>query len=128
MKYGVEFLRGNENSMSKHVGIVSRGVGRGKQLGFPTANIPLGNADLSGVYAAEVAVGDQKYIAAAFADPGRKLLEAYILDFEGDLYGKEIVIRLYEKLRDREKFPDEQLLKKAIASDIEQVRRLSAHA
>lgn len=107
--------------MHSFTGIVQRSSKRATALGYPTANIPLGD-DSSGVYAARVFVGDQVYRAAAFADPKRKILEAHIVDFEGDLYNKEITIELVRKLRDTQTFKSDDELRTAIADDISKVR------
>ena len=103
-------------------GVVQKGTRRAAELGFPTVNIPLENAGVSGVYASRVKVGVQEYGAAAFADPERKVLEAYLLDFAGDLYGKEITIELHDKIRDSQQFSDDSMLRSAIANDVAKVR------
>ena len=112
-------------------GIVQKGKRRGTALGFPTVNIALEDAEVSGVYAAKVRIGDTEYQAAAFADPGRKLLEAHLLDFlaqggsalgrSGDLYGKSVEIELFEKIRKNTRFPDDAALRAAIAEDVRRV-------
>ena len=112
-------------SMNIYTGIVKEGAGRAKQLGFPTVNVPLEDADPSGVYVAEVEVKGKKYIAAAFADQKRKLLEAHILDFSGDLSGQEITITLLKKIRESKEFSDDTLLRAAIAQDTKKVREFS---
>lgn len=101
-----------------YTGIVQQGARRGAELGYPTANIPLTEESVSGVYVAHVLVGDQDYQAAAFADPARGILEAHLLDFSGDLYGRHIVVELCEKLRDGTAFADDETLRRAIADDI----------
>lgn len=103
-------------------GIVGRGHGTGKKLGFPTINIPLDDESLSGIYAAVVSIKGSEYHAAAYADTKRKLLEAHILDFEDDLYGLPVIITLKKKIREGEHFSDEDILKRAIAADIEKIR------
>ncbi|MDO8562040.1 MAG: riboflavin kinase [bacterium] len=108
--------------MHSYTGIVERGGGRAAMLGYPTVNIPLEDSAVSGIYAARVKVGDAEYLAAAFADQKRKLLEAHLLDFSGELYGKEITIELYEKIRESKEFPDDTKLREAIAEDIVKVR------
>lgn len=104
-------------------GMVQRGQGRGAALGYPTANIPLEDMSVSGVYAARVHVDGKEYDAAVFADPARKILEAHILDFSSDLYGKEIEIELLDRIRESKSFENDEDLKKAIAEDIEAVRQ-----
>ncbi len=103
-------------------GTVIGGSRRAASLGFPTANIALADALPSGVYIASVAIEGVEYPAVAFADQGRKLLEAHILDFADDLYGKEISISLIKRLRDAAYFDDEANLKEAIAADVAAAR------
>lgn len=103
-------------------GIIQRGHGTGKKLGFPTINIPLDDESISGIYAAIVTIKGSPYRAAAYADSRRKLLEAHLLHFEDDLYGLEAMIELKKKIRDDQRFGSEVDLKKAIASDVEAVR------
>lgn len=107
--------------MHSFTGIVQRSSKRATALGYPTVNIPLGDGS-SGVYAARVFVGDKVYRAAAFADPKRKILEAHIMDFEGDLYNKEITIELVRKFRDTQAFDTDAKLRTAIAGDVAKVR------
>lgn len=102
-------------------GIVEQGSKRASALGFPTINIPLSEKNLSGIYAAKVTSGINEYLAAAYADPKRNILEAYLLDFDDDLYGKKVSITLYDKIRDSREFPDDESLKKQIAEDVEAV-------
>ena len=73
-------------------GTVQKGGEYGRRLGFPTANVPLDDTDVSGIFAAQVTVDDKKYHAAVYADQRNKVLEVHLLDFEGDLYGKELTI------------------------------------
>jgi riboflavin kinase/FMN adenylyltransferase len=105
-------------------GKVLVGKKRGGQLGYPTANIALDDPALSGIYAARVMiVGEERsYIAAAFADPARGLLEAHLLDFSADLYGRDIEITIFEKIRDAKQFDTDVALIAAIAEDVERVR------
>lgn len=98
-----------------------RGGERARALGYPTVNIPI-NEHLSGVFVARVHAGGALYEAAAFADSARKLLEAHLLDYSGELYGEEVLIELLHKIRESEKFDDDELLKAKIAADVESVR------
>ena len=109
-------------SMHSYAGIVTRGQGRATVLGFPTANIALADDSISGIYAARVKVEGAEYIAAAFADQKRKLLEAHLLDYSGDLSGKNITIELSKKIREHEDFINDEDLRAAIAEDIKNVR------
>lgn len=106
----------------RYRGVVQKGEERGKKLGFPTINIPLGGEKPSGIFAASVFVDGKEHPAAAYVNSSRDILEAYLLDFSGNLYGKEVEIELLEKIRDDEKFSDESALKAAIARDIAKVR------
>lgn len=108
--------------MKTYTGIVMKGQGRAAALGFPTANIALADGSVSGIYAARVAVGKKEYAAAAFADQKRNVLEAYLLDFSGELQGKEISIHVYEKIREHGDFSNDADLRAAIAGDVANVR------
>lgn len=104
-------------------GVVQKGARRGAELGFPTANVPLADDSLSGVYAARVSVGGGAPLeAAVFADRERMILEAHILDFSGDLYGQAITIELFKKIREDKEFENDDALREAIAEDIRAVR------
>jgi len=105
-------------------GIVQKGERRGATLGYKTANIKLDDPTVSGIYAARAHIEDTIYSAVVFIDEKRKLLETHVLDFPGgDLYGKEIVVELHERLRDIQKFEDDEKLKQQIADDIVRVRK-----
>ena len=100
-------------------GKVVKGMGKAGELGFPTVNIPLPEADpVSGIYVARVKHHDFTYNAVVYADHARHMLEAHLLDFEKDLYGEEITIELLNKLRERAAFPDDASRQKAIAEDV----------
>jgi riboflavin kinase/FMN adenylyltransferase len=106
--------------MTIYTGVVSEGKRRGRELGYPTINIPLHG--VSGIYAARVTIDRDSYIAAAFADSSRGVLEAHVLDESGDWYGKNISIELFKKLRESTAFFDDDALRAAIAEDVAQVR------
>lgn len=106
-------------------GTVIRGENTGTRLGFPTANIALQDPGVTGIYAAKVLTDDTEYEAGVYANQKRHILEAYLLGFSGDLYGKEITITLCEKIRnDKEfvSFSSEAELSRTIAEDIKKVR------
>ena len=107
---------------SKYTGIVQKGMKRGHALGFPTANISLGDSRVSGIYASRVTFDGKEYPAAAFADHERGILEAHILDFSDDLYGKAITVELLKKIRDNKKFENDDTLRATIAGDVERIR------
>ena len=85
-------------------GVVQEGEKRGARLGFPTANIALPDADISGIYAARVVADGRTHPAAVYADRRRKLLEAHLLDFSGNLYGKSISSRISRETARRRAF------------------------
>lgn len=110
-------------------GPVVRGAGRGSTLGFPTANLaePVGMAiPCDGIYAAWAHIGNTRSMAAisigtrpTFDETGR-LIEAFLLDFEGDLYGQELRLEFVQHLRDQEKFDTVEALQDQIDRDVEQ--------
>lgn len=111
----------------KICGTVIRGNGRGKQLGFPTANIsPASTPDIeTGVYAGVALVESKKYAAAIHIGPRptfndtAQTIEVHILDFSRDIYDDSICISVDKKIRDIEKFDTIEALKCAIARDCE---------
>ena len=116
-------------------GRVTRGQGRGRTLGFPTANLlPHGDKLLPlGVFAAKVQYpGSGVLQAVAHIGPrptfaeAALVIELHILDFAGDLYGQTLQVALVKKLRDQRAFacPDE--LVEQIRRDIHQARALFA--
>lgn len=109
-------------SRDVHTGVVGKGEERATKLGFPTINIPLTDTASSGVYAAKVNIENGVYPAVAFADQKRGLLEAHLLGFSGDLYGKNVAIELLEKIRDAMRFETDKELVHAIAGDAAKAR------
>lgn len=111
-------------------GTVARGRGMGKELGFPTANvIPEGMLlPALGIYAARVAIDGRNVMAAVnigFAPTlphERPVVEAHLLDFEGELAGRRIEILLHHWLRGEAKFNGLEELKAAIKTDIVNIR------
>ncbi len=107
-------------------GVVMHGEKTGAKLGFPTANIPLNNTNISGIYAAKVTVGDGSYDAGVYVNTKRNILEAHLLDFSGDLYDTTIAVTLYKKIREDKDFVapmNTAELSKMIADDIVSVRK-----
>lgn len=116
-------------------GIVKRGDQRGRVLGYPTANIDFGDilAPAHGIYAAFVDIEGQMgpaHRAAAnighrpmFHTP-RVLLEAHLLDFSADLYGKTLRVRLVQKLRDEARFDTIDGLTDQMKKDCDSARKL----
>ncbi|OHA15352.1 MAG: hypothetical protein A3G52_00075 [Candidatus Taylorbacteria bacterium RIFCSPLOWO2_12_FULL_43_20] len=103
-------------------GRVIEGKKEGKRLGFPTANIALSQNIESGVYAAKVVVEGIEYCAAVFIDEGGNTLETHILEFDHDIYGKEIEVTLGKKIRDVVLYENDKQMKKQIKQDIAQIR------
>jgi riboflavin kinase/FMN adenylyltransferase len=113
-------------------GIVSHGDKRGRTIGFPTANVPLGHhlEPARGVYAvtARLAGGAMH---KGVANIGRRptvnegtesRLEVTLFDFDGDIYDTEITVALHQYIRAEVKFSGLDALKAQIASDAEQAR------
>jgi riboflavin kinase/FMN adenylyltransferase len=115
-------------------GRVVRGDGRGKALGFPTANIAT-EAELipaEGVYAVRVSMGEGCHdgVASLGTNPtfsGRHFsIEAHILDFAQDIYGAELSLEFVDRIRGQKKFPDPEALARQIQDDVEKARELLA--
>ncbi len=126
-----ESIRFRENAytvpMKSFSGTVIRGSQRAASLGYPTINLGIDNMNVDGIFASTVTIDGREHIAAAFADPLRGLLEAYILDITEDFYGREAKIVLHKKIRRNQHFATDELLKDAIASDVKEVRAYFSH-
>jgi riboflavin kinase/FMN adenylyltransferase len=108
-------------------GVVVAGDQRGGTLGFPTANLALEPhllAPAYGIYAGE-ALG-RRAAASVGVNPhyggSERRIEAFLLDFEGDLYGRRLRLELWERLRDERSFASEEELVAQIARDVEAAR------
>jgi len=113
-------------------GMVSRGAMRGRELGFPTANIEHVPTLLpkDGVYAAACRVGESIYPAAVnlganptFGEEHRKF-EVHLIGFTGDLYGRSLGVEFISRVRNTRRFADAGELQLQMQQDIEQVRRI----
>lgn len=116
-------------------GVVAHGDKRGRVLGFPTANI---NGDLPGmeygVYASETQIeGDDKiwtsvtsYGTRPTFEGADQRIETHILDFQEDIYGREIEVQLTTFVRPELRFTSVDELVATMCSDLEKVRELSA--
>ena len=112
-------------------GLVVEGDRRGKQLGFPTVNLSL-DPDLvvpaDGIYASWAVVEGRRHQAATCIGvrptfgPGQRVVEAFILDFEGDLYGRQVVLKFVRRLRDEQAFPTAEALVQQMKLDVEQTQ------
>jgi len=108
-------------------GIVVSGNARGGTLGFPTANIrvdPNALVPAYGIYAgfaegtrAAISVGTNPHYGGS-----ERRIEAFLLDFDGDLYGRRLVVELWDRLRDERAFASEAELVEQIGRDVEQAR------
>jgi riboflavin kinase/FMN adenylyltransferase len=111
-------------------GEVVGGAGRGRTLGFPTANIAAERAVLvpPGVYACRLMVGEAVHGAVLNAGVrptfGEKVftLEAHVLDFTGDLYGHRVRLHFVKRLREERKFSGVDALKEQIVADVAAAR------
>jgi riboflavin kinase/FMN adenylyltransferase len=111
-------------------GAVVEGAGRGRTLGFPTANIAVGRPLLvpPGVYACRLAVDGVVYGAVLNAGIrptfGESLftLEAHVLDFSGDIYGRSVRLDFVRRLRDERKFAGIDALRTQISADVTAAR------
>lgn len=106
-------------------GVVLEGKKRGKELGFPTANISGGNSVPAGIYAGKVILKGKTYPAAIYKSGEKDFLEAHILDFSRNIYGETITIVAEKKIRDSKFFADNKELIAAISKDIEDIKKLS---
>jgi riboflavin kinase/FMN adenylyltransferase len=116
-------------------GVVQRGDARGRELGYPTANVELGDYQRPkyGIYAVRVTLDDGSEHPGVASlgvrpmfDPPQELLEAYIFDFAGDLYGRTIEVALHAYIREERKFDSVDALVAAMNDDQAQARQLLA--
>jgi riboflavin kinase/FMN adenylyltransferase len=117
-------------------GSVVQGDQRGRELGFPTANIryaPETCLPAVGIYAGTLTAGDGVERPAAislgrrptfYAEEGELLLEVFVLDFSGDLYGQECAVRFMGRIRSEERFDSVEALVEQMHHDVETARRL----
>ncbi len=108
-------------------GTVVAGDARGGTLGFPTANLrldPLLLVPAFGIYAgaaeghrAAISIGTNPHYGGE-----ERRVEAFLLEFEGDLYGRRLVLQLWQRLRDERAFESEEALVAQIAHDVEQTQ------
>ncbi len=112
---------------------VVTGAGRGRALGFPTANLDI-NAEQAlpadGVYATWVYIGDKGY--QSVTNIGRRptfgsnqrTVEVFVLDHQGDLYGRNLKIDIIERLRGEKRFNTPQELAEQVAEDVKRGRAI----
>jgi riboflavin kinase/FMN adenylyltransferase len=123
-------------------GVVVRGDRRGKELGYPTANVetpPFTAIPADGVYAGHLVLRDprsgasrERHVAAISVGSNptfqgsRRTVEAYLLDFDGDLYGEHVGVEFTSRLRPMAAFAGVEELVEAMANDVAETRRLLA--
>lgn len=116
-------------------GLVTHGDQRGRKIGFPTANLAYAREKVipaGGIYACWAHVHDEKYRAAVnigtnptFTPDNKKMnVEAYILDFDRDIYDEAVVLKFVGRLRDELKYDSVDALVKQIRRDVEQTRAI----
>lgn len=111
-------------------GEVVHGDKRGRVLGFPTANLKLdASCGLKhGIYAVRVGIDDMRYDGVAsfgvrpMFDDGAPLLEVFLFDFDGDLYGQTIDVAFIGWIRPEQKFASIEVLKRQMTADVGQAR------
>jgi riboflavin kinase / FMN adenylyltransferase len=112
-------------------GVVVHGYRRGRQLGFPTANIaspPYTALPADGVYAGRFVIGDRRLPAAVSVGSNPtfsgtvRTVEAYVLDVDEDFYGHEVGVDFVARLRGQERYDDLDALVAAIHGDVAATR------
>jgi riboflavin kinase / FMN adenylyltransferase len=114
-------------------GEVARGDGRGMSIGYPTANVvpdPVQIVPARGVYAGFVIFGEKLYPActnvglAPTFGRNEERVEAHLMDFQGDLYGRVVDVSFVERIRAEKKFSGVEELVEQIGRDVREARRL----
>jgi riboflavin kinase/FMN adenylyltransferase len=116
-------------------GEVVRGAQRGRCLGFPTANLEVRAeraVPANGIYAVYAVLGEESYQGVANVgvrpsfDNGERTVETYMLDFEADIYGCDLVVEFVQRLRPEKRFTEIKDLIAQIERDIVEARRILA--
>jgi len=115
------------------LGVIVEGRGRGREIGYPTANLATGQLlPLEGVYAGSATVAGRTWPAAisigrapTFGDTD-VLVEAHLLDFSGSLYGQQMRLEVHTRLRPQEACGSVEELRSRIEQDVAAVRRMRA--
>ena len=114
-------------------GCVVSGAGRGVALGFPTANLEINQGQavpVDGVYATRAYVNERTYQAMAYIGKNptfggsKRGLEVHLLDYHGDLRGRELRVDMVGRLRGEKRFNSTEELKRQIAEDVEKGRAI----
>jgi riboflavin kinase/FMN adenylyltransferase len=113
-------------------GLVVAGDQRGGTLGFPTANLAVAPNLLvpaHGIYAGAAVIGGARHRTALSIGVNphyggtERRIEAFLLDFSGDIYGERVRLELWQRLRDERSFASEQDLVEQIGRDVDEARR-----
>ena len=114
-------------------GVVLKGLGRGKQIGFPTANINVSEKRIFprlGVYITETSYQDMIYhsitnvgINPTFKNSGKMSIETNIFDFDNEIYGERIEVKFLKRIREEKKFSSVNELVLQISKDIQFARK-----
>jgi len=132
--------RSRNSSPVELTGLVEHGDARGRELGYPTANVPVQDGKIrDGVWVGTVCVDPeglgQSFAAAisvgrrpTYYRKGTRLLEAHLLDFSGDLYGHTVLVTFHSYIRPQRKFRGTTELVAQIRRDVECVRSWTALA
>jgi riboflavin kinase/FMN adenylyltransferase len=116
-------------------GLVERGDARGRELGYPTANLQMGDYQRPkyGIYAVRVTLDDGTEHPGVASlgvrptfDPPQELLEAHLFDFDGDLYGRRIEVALHAYIREEVRFDSLEALAAQMREDEAEARRILA--
>jgi riboflavin kinase/FMN adenylyltransferase len=119
-------------------GVVEHGDARGRTIGFPTANVAVPGAVIlpsNGVYAGWYVDQDEEQHACAinigrrptfYDETGLLLVEAHLIDFDGDLYGQDARVRVVRRLRDEVRFDGIDALASQLRIDVAQARAVLA--
>ena len=114
-------------------GLVTRGAGRGRQIGVPTANLQTANELVppNGVYATTASIDGTVHasvtnigVRPTFEDVTRPVIEVHVLGLDRDLYDTRVRLSFIQRLRDERRFPDVDALKAQIDADVRRAGRL----
>lgn len=115
------------------IGRVVHGKALGRTVGMPTANIEVGNESLlpdCGVYATRIKVGKERYLAVTniglrptVDNEQHVTVEAHILDFDQDIYGKTVELEVHKFLRPIQKFNSLEEVLQQVKEDIEEAKK-----
>lgn len=127
--YDVNGCLGRRHALS---GVVVQGDQRGRRIGFPTANLAVWDELLlpaNGVYAAYAWLGNRRYVAAAnvgvrpTVNGGDRTVEAYLLDFDEEIYGQTVRLAFERRIRAEQRFSGLDALRAQIEQDVDEVRQ-----